>query len=69
MWLKDPKTGEKSVSLTAFAVGFVTLLLKLLLSGVVIKIYDDKFSPGIIIIEALSVLFSESIKFTKASLI
>jgi len=37
MWLKDPKTGEKSVSLTAFAVGFVTLLLKLLLSGVVVK--------------------------------
>jgi hypothetical protein len=36
MWIKDPKTGEKSVSLTLLVAGFVTLLGKVLLSGVVI---------------------------------
>jgi hypothetical protein len=36
MYLRDPKTGEKSVSLTAFAAGFGVATIKLLLSGVVI---------------------------------
>ena len=37
MWLKDPKTGEKSVTLTTFICGFAVCVIKLLLSGVVIK--------------------------------
>lgn len=34
MWFVDPKTGEKSVTLTAFVAGFGVATLKLLLSGV-----------------------------------
>lgn len=33
-YLKDPKTGEQSVTLTAFAIGFMTATTKLLLSGI-----------------------------------
>jgi hypothetical protein len=36
MWLSDPKTGEKSVTLTAFIAGFGVATLKLLLSGVAV---------------------------------
>lgn len=36
MWLKDPKTGEKSASLTFFASGFAVACLKLIASGLVI---------------------------------
>lgn len=36
MWIRDPKTGEKSVTLTAFISGFGVATLKLLLSGVTI---------------------------------
>lgn len=36
MFLKDPKTKEPSVTLTAFASGFVVALLKLAISGVTI---------------------------------
>jgi hypothetical protein len=36
MWLTDPKSGEKSVTLTAFISGFAVATLKLLLSGVTI---------------------------------
>lgn len=36
MWLVDPKTGEKSVTLTAFVTGFGVATLKLLLSGLTI---------------------------------
>lgn len=36
MWIKDPKTGEVSVTLTFFVGGFVVALLKLLLSGITI---------------------------------
>jgi hypothetical protein len=36
MWLTDPKSGEKSVTLTAFISGFGVATLKLLLSGVTI---------------------------------
>jgi hypothetical protein len=36
MWMKDPKTGEASVSLTAFVLAFGVATLKLLLSGVTI---------------------------------
>lgn len=33
MWLKDPKSGEPSVTLTLFVWGFVVCLAKLILSG------------------------------------
>lgn len=34
MWLKDPKTGKKSVTLTIMISGFAVALAKLLLSGI-----------------------------------
>lgn len=34
LWIKDPKTHELSVTLTAFVAGFVVATLKLLLSGI-----------------------------------
>jgi uncharacterized membrane protein len=47
MFLKDPKTGEPSVTLTAFVAGFVVAILKLLLSGVTIKsVTLAQFSGG-----------------------
>lgn len=36
MYMKDPKTGDKSVTLTLLIVGFTICLLKLLTSGIVI---------------------------------
>jgi hypothetical protein len=37
MWLRDPKSKEKSVTLTVFIVGFVVATFKLLASGIVYK--------------------------------
>lgn len=37
MYLKDPKSQQPSVTLTAFVAGFLIACLKLLLSGVTIK--------------------------------
>lgn len=34
MWIRDPKTKESSVTLTAFVVGFGVAILKLALSGI-----------------------------------
>lgn len=36
MYMKDPKTGEPSVTITLLVVGFAICLLKLLTSGMVI---------------------------------
>lgn len=36
MYLTDPKTNQKSVTLTLFVVGFIVALLKLLAGGLVI---------------------------------
>lgn len=36
LYLKDPKTGEKSVTLTFFVIGFLVALGKLLLSGITV---------------------------------
>lgn len=33
MWIKDPKTKQKSVTLTLFVVGFIVALAKLAVSG------------------------------------
>lgn len=38
MYLRDPKTGEKSVTLTMFVSGFIIAVLKLLTSGIEIGI-------------------------------
>lgn len=47
MWLKDPKTKERSVTLTVFAVGSLVALLKLLASGVSIGSFKaEKFGGG-----------------------
>lgn len=37
MWIKDPKTKEPSVTLTAFMTGYAVCLLKLIFSGVAFK--------------------------------
>lgn len=36
MWLRNPNSGEKSVTMTLFVVGFLVSTLKLLTSGMVI---------------------------------
>lgn len=36
MWIKDPKTGEPSVTLTALVTGMLVATLKLLVSGITI---------------------------------
>jgi hypothetical protein len=37
MWLIDPKTGEKSVTLTMFVIGMIVATLKLALSGITVN--------------------------------
>ena len=34
MWIQDPKTKQPSVTLTAFMIGFVVAVTKLLISGI-----------------------------------
>lgn len=47
MWIKDPKTGEPSVTITAFICGFIVACLKLLASGLSIgSITLSPFSGG-----------------------
>lgn len=47
MWLKDPKTGEKSVTITAFMMGFVVATIKLLAAGLQIgSVSMAPFSGG-----------------------
>ena len=47
MWLKDPKTKEPSVTLTAFATGFLIAVLKLAVSGVAVAGFTaEQFSGG-----------------------
>lgn len=36
MWLTDPKTGEKSVTLTIFIITSIVAIVKLLISGITI---------------------------------
>lgn len=47
MWLTDPKSGEKSVTLTAFVSGLAVATLKLLLAGVSVgSVAMSAFSGG-----------------------
>jgi hypothetical protein len=47
MWLKDPKTGQESVTVTAFMGGLAVALLKLLSSGLKIGDFQlETFSGG-----------------------
>lgn len=46
-WISDPKSGEKSVTLTLFVTGFMVCLLKLIGSGIAIgSITLSAFSGG-----------------------
>lgn len=46
MWLTDPNSGKKSVTLTLFVSGFITSCIKLIISGIVIvdKVKFSDFS-------------------------
>lgn len=46
MWIKDPKTKEKSATLTFFGVGFGVALVKLLLSGISFGSFSFGTFPG-----------------------
>jgi len=47
MWIKDPKTGESSVTLTMFVIGFIIATIKLLLSGILIgDVHLQPFTGG-----------------------
>jgi hypothetical protein len=47
LWFKDPKTGEYSVTLTFFVLGFIVALLKLLFAGMVIMSFKfGEFTGG-----------------------
>jgi len=43
IYLRDPKNGKDSVTLTAFIVGFIVCLAKLALAGM--TIYGTEFAP------------------------
>lgn len=47
MYLTDPKTGQKSVTLTAFAVGFIVAVAKLLFSGIEINTFKLSEFSGV----------------------
>lgn len=47
MYLKDPKNGLPSVTLTAFALGFAVALTKLLISGMQIGTYQMSPFSGV----------------------
>lgn len=47
MWLKDPKTKEKSVTLTAFMAGFAVATFKLLVSGLTLKGFQMAAFTGV----------------------
>jgi hypothetical protein len=48
MWVKDPKNGEPSVTLTAFMLGFCIASFKLMMSGIAImdKVTFSQFTGG-----------------------
>lgn len=46
MWLKDPKTGEKSVTVTVFTATWAIALAKLLLAGLSIGSVTFGSFPG-----------------------
>ncbi len=37
MWMKDPKTGKKSVTLTFFTIAFIVGIIKIILAGLTLK--------------------------------
>ena len=47
MWLEDPKTKEKSVTLTFFALGFVVAVVKLAFSGITIAGFQVEQFSGV----------------------
>lgn len=47
MWIKDPKGGQPSVTLTFFALGFVVAIAKLALSGIAIGSFKLEAFSGV----------------------
>ena len=47
LWLTDPVTGQKSVTLTFFIVGFIVCLSKMIFSGVTIGTFSLSLFSGI----------------------
>jgi hypothetical protein len=56
MWLKDPNSGQKSVTLTAFVTGFLVCLFKLVFSGVAIGNFKLAIFTGIDFASAITAL-------------
>ena len=55
-YLKDPKTGEPSVTLTLFVTGTLVAVLKLLLSGITIKGFAMSTFSGVDFAAAVAAL-------------
>lgn len=61
MYLKDPKSGQKSVTMTMMVVGYIVALFKLLFAGVAYKSFSMgafAASEFAIIIGALGALYA-----------
>jgi hypothetical protein len=56
MWMTDPKTKDKSVTLTAFVVGFIVCLLKLIFSGIAIGQFKLAIFTGMDFASAITAL-------------
>lgn len=47
MWIKDPSTKERSVTLTMFTLGFLVCICKLLFSGITVGSFQlSQFTGG-----------------------
>lgn len=62
LWLKDPKTGKESVTLSMFVYGFVVATTKLLLAGIEIhekfKMSDFSGTDYAAVLGALGVIYT-----------
>lgn len=56
IWITDPKTKEPSVTLTAFVVGFLVCLFKLLSSGIAISDFHLAVFSGVDFAAAITAL-------------
>jgi hypothetical protein len=46
MWLMDPVSKKKSVTLTLFVVGYTVAIIKLMISGIKFGSFEINFSGG-----------------------
>lgn len=56
MWLTDPQSKEPSVTLTAFVIGFITCLFKLVFSGVAVGNFKLAIFTGVDFAAAITAL-------------